>query len=252
MSLSGKVVVITGAGSGIGRATAARAAGAGAILTLGDINADGLDDVLHECRAVSTSEITHMALVVDVTSASQCTTFIDRVVATHRQIDHLFNCAGINPTPMLIEQTADEYWDRLLNTNLRSVFYITRLCLSHMPAGSSIVNVSSVCGNYPVAQMAVYCAAKHGVIGFSKSLALEVGCRGIRVNVVAPGAIETPTNSAVVAGPEALDRAAEGSSLKRLGRVDEVASVVLFLFSGESSYINGAVVNVDGGIGLSS
>lgn len=250
MALAGKVVVITGASSGIGRATALKAASSGAHLALGDINASGLQDVLNECNTTKAAEAKNEIFTFDVSDSAQCSQFIDSVVAQFGEIHHLFNCAGINPTSIATEEVSDETWDKLINTNLRGVFSMTRACLPHMKSGSSIVNVSSVCGNYPVANFAVYCAAKHGVIGFSKSVALEVGPKGIRVNIVAPGAIETPTNSAVRGGAAALKHAAEESGLKRIGDPNEVANVAMFLFSEQSSYINGAVIDIDGGLGI--
>ncbi|KAJ5267586.1 hypothetical protein N7478_010394 [Penicillium angulare] len=250
MALTGKVVIITGASSGIGRATALKAASSGAHLALGDINTNGLQDVLEECNAVKAADASHQIFAFDVSDSTQCNQSIEAVVAHFGKIDHLFNCAGINPTSIATEDVSDETWDKLINTNLRGVFSMTRGCLPHMKSGSSIVNVSSVCGNYPVAHFAVYCAAKYGVVGFSKSVALEVGSKGVRVNIVAPGAIETPTNSAVRGGAAALKHAADESGLKRIGRPDEVANVVLFLFSDQSSYMNGAVLDIDGGLGI--
>lgn len=114
--------------------------------------------------------------------------------------------------------------------------------------GGSYVNVSSICGLHPVANQAIYCATKYGVIGFSKSMALELGPKGIRTNVVAPGYIDTPTNAGVVKGPEYVKRMEQGNSLGRLGTPEEVADVVAFLMSGEARYMNGSVVEIDGGL----
>lgn len=247
---TGKVVLITGASSGIGKATAIKAAQAGATLALGDINFTALDEVLETCQAASKIEARHLKFALDVSAADNCAKFTDAVLHAFGRIDCVFNCAGINPSSVPIESVTDEYWDKLINTNLRGTFNMTRACLPHMQSGSSLVNVSSVCGNNPVANFSVYCAAKYAVIGFSKSVALEVGARGIRVNVVAPGYTDTPTNVSVRAGSEAVQRTAESVGMKRLGHPDEIANAVLFLFSEQSSYMNGAVVDVDGGIGM--
>lgn len=247
---TGKVVLITGASSGIGRETAIKAAQAGAELALGDINESALEKVLSDCQAVSKSDVRTLNFFLDVSSSESCNKFIDATLQLFGRIDCVFNCAGINPSSVPVELVSDEYWDKLINTNLRGTFNMTRACLPHMQSGSSLVNVSSVCGNNPVANFSVYCAAKYAVIGFSKSVALEVGQRGIRVNVVAPGYTDTPTNASVRAGSEAMKRTAESVGLKRMGNADEIANTVLFLFSEQSSYMNGAVVDVDGGIGM--
>jgi len=125
---------------------------------------------------------------------------------------------------------------------------MTRACIPHLERGSAFVNVSSVAGVRPLSEMAVYCASKYAVIGFSQCLALELGPKGIRTNVVAPGYIDTPTSAGVLAGPETLAEYAKGVSLGRIGTAEEVADVVAFLFSDESRYMNGSVVEVNGGI----
>jgi NAD(P)-dependent dehydrogenase (short-subunit alcohol dehydrogenase family) len=249
-NFTGKVVLITGAASGIGRATAIKAAQAGAKLALGDINTLALEETLELCRPASEPHQNSMILAYDVSLADKCTEFVNAVLDKFGRIDCVFSCAGINPSSVPVEAITDEYWDKLMNTNLRGTFNMTRACLPHMQAGSSLVNVSSVCGTNPVANFSVYCAAKYAVIGFSKSVALEVGHRGIRVNVVAPGYTDTPTNVSVRSGAEAMQRTAENVGMKRMGKPDEIADAVLFLFSEQSSYMNGAVVDVDGGIGM--
>lgn len=116
--------------------------------------------------------------------------------------------------------------------------------------GGSYVNVSSICGLRPKKEMAIYCATKYAIIGFSKSMALELGPKGIRTNIVAPGYIDTPTNAGVLAGREAVQTMVEATSLGRLGTAEEVADVVAFLMSEEARYMNGSVVEIDGGVKL--
>jgi NAD(P)-dependent dehydrogenase (short-subunit alcohol dehydrogenase family) len=174
--------------------------------------------------------------------------FVDDTVRKFGRLDGVFNCAGVNPTSIPLEDTTDEYWDKLVDTNLKGVFYVTRAAIPHMTSGSSFVNVSSISGSKPAALQSVYCATKFGLIGFSKSMALELGPRGIRTNVVAPGYIDTPSNIGVVEGGEAVERMRGGVALERLGTADEVAGVVAFLFSAEGRYCNGSVVEVDGGM----
>ncbi|KAK1762687.1 3-oxoacyl-FabG [Phialemonium atrogriseum] len=256
MSLAGKIVIITGASSGVGRATAIKAASEGAVLALGDMNLSGLGETVGQCRAASSTSTTtettpsHLQFMLDVGSTDDWDSFVKAVMDAFGKIDCVFNCAGINPTAISTEKISDAVWDKMVNTNLKGVFNATRACLPYMKSGSAFVNVSSVAGLHPVPELALYCATKHAVIGFSKSVALEVGPRGIRVNVVAPGMVDTPTNSAVRAGREAVDRAAESVGLRRFGTAEEVAEVVVFLLEERSRYMNGSVVEVHGGIGV--
>ncbi|KAJ9133428.1 NAD(P)-binding protein [Pleurostoma richardsiae] len=251
MSLAGKVVIITGAGSGIGRATAFKAASEGAILALGDINPSGLEETFRQCQlSFDVPKALHVQFSFDVGSSSGCSSFVDAIMTVHRKIDCVFNCAGINPTRIPTEAVSDDMLDKMINTNLKGTFNMTRACLPHMRSGSSFVNVSSVAGLHPISEFAIYCATKHAVVGFSKSVALEVGPRGIRVNVVAPGSIDTPTNASVQAGNEALKNTAKAVGLRRVGTAEEVADVVLFLFGDGSRYMNGSVVEIHGGLGV--
>lgn len=167
-------------------------------------------------------------------------------------IDYVFNCAGVNPTSIPLEDTPDAYWDKLVNTNLKGVFLITRTCLPHLTRGSAIVNVSSISGIRGSALQSVYCTTKFGLIGMSKSLALELGPRGIRVNCVAPGYIDTPTNAGIVKGGAAVERMKTGNALERLGSPEEVADVVVFLMGKGARYVNGTVVEIDGGLRMTS
>lgn len=138
----------------------------------------------------------------------------------------------------------------MVDTNLKSIFTMTRACTPHMQVGSSFVNVSSVCGLNPTKGLGVYCATKYAVIGFSKCIALETGRRGIRVNVICPGAIETPTNNSVREGAAKIQSTVESVGLARLGSPEEIADVVAFLFSDKSRYMNGSVVEIHGGMGM--
>lgn len=250
-SFEGQVVVITGAGSGIGRATAIRMAKEGASLALSDISTQTLSSTLQACiEASKGSKAEFFSDTLDVRSTEAVEKFVQKVVDRYGIITHVFNCAGINPTKLELTQTTDEYWHRLIDTNLTSVFTMTRACVPHMQRGSSFVNVSSVCGLNPTEGIGVYCATKYAVIGFSKCVALELGSKGIRVNVICPGAIDTPTNNSVRAGPAKVQAIAETIGLRRLGTSEEVADVVAFLFSDESRYMNGSVVEIHGGMGM--
>lgn len=240
---SGKVIFITGAGSGIGRATAIKLASLGATLFLTDINPSSVQETRTLCSGDS-----HNTRVLDVAQTSACTAAIALAISHHDKIDHIFNCAGVNPTPYALEDTTDEYWDKLMNVNLRGTYAITRAAIPYLRPGSSIVNVSSICGVQPTANIAIYCATKYGLIGFSKAMALELGMKGVRVNVIAPGFIDTPTNASVVAGEESVRRIEGKISLGRMGVPEECADVVAFLMGEGAGYVNGSVIEVNGGM----
>jgi NAD(P)-dependent dehydrogenase (short-subunit alcohol dehydrogenase family) len=238
-----KVILCTGAGSGIGRATSIKLSQLSAILALTDINGSSLSETLSLC-----DQGDHFISPFDIGSTEACNNFIDAIIRKYGKINHIFNCAGINPTSLSTASITNEYWDKILNTNLKGLFNITRACIPHLASGASFVNVSSIAGLRPTAGFAVYCASKYGVIGFSKCMALELGPKGIRTNVVAPGYINTPTNANVVAGKESVEKSEKQISFGRMGTPDEVADLVVFLFGDESRYINGSVVEINGGL----
>lgn len=216
-----------------------------ATLALCDIDYDNLEAASKLCTG--TPKPPYLS-DVDVSSVKEVQNFIAETIKKFGRIDHVFNCAGVNPTSIPLEDTSDEYWDKLINVNLKGVFNVTRGVIPHLKEGASFVNVSSISGIRPSAQQAVYCTTKYGLIGFSKSLALEFGPRGIRTNVVCPGYIDTPTNAGVVKGGSAVESMIHGNALHRMGTPEEVADVVAFLFSEEARYMNGSVVEIDGGI----
>jgi NAD(P)-dependent dehydrogenase (short-subunit alcohol dehydrogenase family) len=192
----------------------------------------------------------HKAYALDVSQPSACITTIAAIATDFSRIDGLFNCAGINPTEMHLTATTDEYYDRLMDTNLRGTYVMTRAVIPHLPAhaNASIVNVSSTAGIRASAGFAIYNATKFAIIGFSKSMALELGrSKGVRVNVVAPGPVDTPTNASVVEGEESVRRAGNRIALGRMGKPEEVADVVVWLFGEGARWVNGSVVEVTGG-----
>jgi NAD(P)-dependent dehydrogenase (short-subunit alcohol dehydrogenase family) len=244
----GKVCLITGAASGIGRATALKMSSLGARLALSDINQGGLNETNTLCGGH------HLLQVFDVGSSSACNTFIETIIKDLGRLDFVFNCAGVNPTAYELTETTDEYYDLLMNTNLRGTYNITRAAIPHLKEGAAIVNTSSVMGVTVAANYAIYCATKFGVVGFTKAMAMELGKKQIRVNAIAvsqrlnrsiyrldgsltaslcapqPGYINTPTNAGVVAGPEAVAEQEKKIAFGRMGTAGEVADVVAFLF----------------------
>ena len=224
-----KVCLITGAGSGIGRATAQKINSLGGKLALSDINETGLSETAKLCSGDIYTEVSSVA------DATACTTFVDNAAAHFNGALHfVFNCAGVNPTGIDLTATTDEYFDKLVSTNLKGTFAITRAAIPHLekqpPNTTSIVNVSSIMGVSVSARISVYCMTKFGINGFTKAMALELGPKGIRINAVAPGYIDTPTNAGVVAGGDAVKKQEEKSGMGRMGTAGEVADVVAFLF----------------------
>jgi NAD(P)-dependent dehydrogenase (short-subunit alcohol dehydrogenase family) len=238
-----KVIIITGAASGIGRATSIKLSKLGATLALTDINITSLSETLTLCEKGD-----HFTSGFDIGFTEECNTFITSIIKKYSRINHIFNCAGVNPTSLPTAEITDAYYDKLLTTNLKGLFNITRACIPHLSSGASFVNVSSIAGIRPTAGYAVYCASKYGVIGFSKCMALELGPKGIRTNVVAPGYIDTPTNAAVVEGKGAVENMTKAVAFGRMGTPEEVADVAIFLFGEESRYMNGSVVEINGGL----
>jgi NAD(P)-dependent dehydrogenase (short-subunit alcohol dehydrogenase family) len=236
-AIEGKVVFLTGAGSGIGRATALKLSKLGARLALSDIDIESCSGGPHQVNLLNVAEY------------KRCIETVKDAIGYFGRIDHVFNCAGINPVARDLVDCSEDYFDKLMAVNLKGVYTVTKATSPYLRSGSAIVNVSSICGLHPRKQMAIYCATKYAIIGFSKSMALELGPKGIRVNVVAPGYIETPTNDSVVAGEEALKRTNERVAFGRMGKASEIADVVAFLLSDESRYMNGSVVEVNGGTG---
>ncbi|KAJ5510507.1 Short-chain dehydrogenase/reductase SDR [Penicillium expansum] len=245
-----KTVVITGAGSGIGKATSFKLNALGATLILCDLNLESLEQLKTELEATSTSAV-HLYKQCDVACSTQCLSVVESVHGHTgvKRLDYLFNCAGINPTEIAITDTTDDYYTRLVDVNLRGTFNMSRACVPLMVDGSVIVNVSSMCGLRGYSGYSVYCATKFAVIGFTKALALELGPKGIRVNAVAPGPIDTPTMVGNVSGKSEHNQELRSSlALERLGEPSEVADVAIFLFSPQSSFMTGSVVDVTGGL----
>ena len=176
---TGKVCLLTGAASGIGRATALKMASLGALLALSDINSPGL------AETDSMAGGSHFTSVFDVGSSTACNSFVDSVISKFGRLDFVFNCAGVNPTAFALTETTDEYYDKLMNTNLRGTYNMTRAVMPHLKAGAAVVNTSSIMGVTVAANYAIYCATKFAIVGFTKAMAMELGGKQVRVNAVA-------------------------------------------------------------------
>ena len=237
-SLEGRKALVTGGSRGIGRAIAAELARAGAEVVIGfNTGADEADAVARE--------IGGRAVQADVSSADDAA----RLVAEAGELDILVNNAGVTRDGLLARMSDDD-WRRVIETNLSSVFYTCRAVTRPMMKRRSgaIVNVSSVVGIHGNLGQTNYGAAKAGIIGFTKSLARELGSRGVRANVVAPGYVKTRLTDVI---PEELQGVMlTNTPLGRLGEPDDVAGAVRFLCSDEASFITGEVLLVDGGLGM--
>ena len=248
MDLSNKVAIVTGSARGIGRAIALKLAEAGANIVVNDITAaaDSLEGVAAEIRALN-----RQALVVtaDVSSSEDVARLIETAAGHFGRIDILVNNAGVTRDQLLMRMS-DEDWDTVLNIDLKSAFLCTRSVLRHMvrQRWGRIISIASVVGITGNAGQANYASAKAGVIGLTKSIAKEVGSRGITANAIAPGFIETKMS-------EQLDEKQRQALLQRIplgsiGTPRDVAEAVAFLASEEARYITGQVLNVDGGMAL--
>ena len=242
--LAGQIAVVTGASRGIGEGVLHALAKAGATAIGTSTSEKGADAIT---KSIGDLGAKGAGRVLDVRDAGQCAAFIEKVQEEFGPVSILVNNAGAT-RDNLLARMKDEDWDDIQATNLRSVFLLSRAVLRSMMKARTgrIVNVSSVVGFTGNPGQANYAAAKAGIVGFSKSLAREVGSRNITVNCVAPGFIETDMTRALAG--EQVKRLVENVPLGRLGRVDDVAQAVLFLCSPAASYITGATLHVNGGM----
>jgi 3-oxoacyl-[acyl-carrier protein] reductase len=244
MRLHQKVAVITGAAGGIGWATARKFAREGAVVIVVDLKPEAVDQALQPLLAEGAQA---RGFALDVTSRPDVDAMVAKIREAYGRIDVLVNNAGITLDARLVKMT-EEQFDKVIEVNLKGVFHCTQAVVEPMIAQASgvILNASSVVGLYGNFGQTNYAASKFGVIGFAKTWARELGPKGIRVNAVCPGFIATSILDTI---PEkVLDGMKERVPLRRLGTPEEVANVYAFLASDEASYINGAVIEVGGGL----
>jgi NAD(P)-dependent dehydrogenase (short-subunit alcohol dehydrogenase family) len=248
ISFENKVALVTGAASGLGHATAEAFAESGASVVLADWNEK---EVQAAAKELANKGHKTLAIRCDVSDDAQVEAMVKQTVATFGQLDVAYNNAGVqNVLAETADTTAQDY-DRVMGINLRGVWSSMKFELQQMrkQGSGAIVNCSSLGGLVGGAERGIYHAAKHGVIGFTKSAALEYATRGIRVNAVCPGLIWTPMADQMVASGqgEALNAMLASIPMGRHGRAEEIADAVLWLCSRSASYVTGQSISVDGG-----
>lgn len=244
MRVNDQVVVITGGAGGIGRETAVLFAREGAKVVVADFVEEAGKELVQELNA---KEDKHLFVRINVADPQEAQRMVEAIVNHYGRLDILINNAGIT-RDALLKKMSTEQWQQVLDVNLSGVFYCTQAALPQMldQGRGCIINTSSVVGVHGNIGQTNYAATKAGVIGMTKTWAKELGPKGIRVNAVAPGFIATPMVDSV---PEKLlEKLTTSVPLRRLGEPRDIANAYLFLASSEASYINGTVLEVDGGL----
>lgn len=249
--LEGRVVVLTGGSTGIGRGCAVAYAAAGAIVVIGDVDEKGADETLELVGAI---EGRAEFVRTDVSSSSDCSRLIEHAVERFGRLDVVHANAGIEHCASLVDTTDDE-WDRVIGINLSGAFYVARAAMRHMldtDTKGVITMTSSPHGFMTNSEIGAYAASKGGMVMLSKALAIEGGPHGIRSNTIVPGAIDTPMLRREVGvtsdAAAQTERLAVAHPLGRLGTPEDVAKVAVFLASDDAGFVTGSDLRVDGGV----
>ncbi|MGB3974095.1 MAG: glucose 1-dehydrogenase [Peptococcia bacterium] len=239
-----KTVIITGGGSGFGREVALKLAKKGTNISVVDLDKESGEETVRLCKELGSEAIFVQA---DVSKVEDVKSYAAQTINQFGKIDLFFNNAGISGTGVRTIECSIEEFDAIVDVNFKGAFYGLKFVVSEMlkTGGGVIVNTASLGGLVGIPTLGIYSATKHAVVGLTKVIAGEYGRENIRINAIAPGTNETPM---VKAYPEeAIKAMAEAVPMGRLGQPHEVADVVCFLLSDESSYIHGAVISIDGG-----
>lgn len=243
--LESKIVFITGGNSGIGKASALEAAKEGATIVIADLSTADYSETLNEIEALGAK---CMFVPIDVADVESVKNAITKTVKEYGRLDIALNNAGIAGTPSGIHNMPEEIWNRIIAINLTGQFYCVKYELQQFlkQGGGVIVNMASLGGLIAEPGLVPYTAAKHGVLGITKNIAIQYGNENIRANAICPYYVETPMISATP--DEAQQAWIEGTPMKRLCKPEEVAKAFIYLASEESSYCNGTHLILDGGV----
>jgi len=243
----GKLILVTGGASGIGKACAERFSQEGGQLLLADLNADGACKVAAELTKAFGAEA--MALGFDAADPRACRSMVEKGVSELGKLDVLCNIAGIMDWGHFMDFPG-ESWERMMRVNLSSVFYVTQAAMPHLIATKgNVVNMASAAGLMGIAYTTAYCTTKAGVVALTKSIAVEFASRGVRINAVCPGGVKTPMHYNTTT-PEGLDQKLIDRLYPKMGDLcdaEDIAAAVAYLASAEARYVTGVVLAVDGG-----
>ena len=246
--LNSKVTLITGGGSGIGRASALAFERAGATVVVADYNAEGGERTVRMLKDAGGEAMFYPA---DVSNPEDIEALVNKIVETYGRLDCAFNNAGIEGEFAALSKCTIENWQRVISINLNGVFYCMKYEIAQMlrQGGGSIVNTSSVAGLVGAARAGAYSAAKHGVVGLTKTAALEYARKNIRVNAVCPGFVRTPMADRLIDRGTLGEKSMIASEpINRMGRPEEIAEAVVWLCSDAASFVTGVSMPVDGGL----
>jgi NAD(P)-dependent dehydrogenase (short-subunit alcohol dehydrogenase family) len=246
--LNSKVTLITGGGSGIGRASALAFERAGATVVVADYNAEGGERTVGIIKDAGGEAMFYPA---DVSNPEDIEALVNKIVETYGRLDCAFNNAGIEGEFAALSKCTIENWQRIISINLNGVFYCMKYEIAQMlrQGGGSIVNTSSVAGLVGAARAGAYSAAKHGVVGLTKTAALEYARKNIRVNAVCPGFVRTPMADRLIDRGTLGEKSMIASEpINRMGRPEEIAEAVVWLCSDAASFVTGVSMPVDGGL----
>ncbi|MGE7119574.1 SDR family NAD(P)-dependent oxidoreductase [Peribacillus sp. NPDC046944] len=247
MTTKNKVAIITGAGSGLGQATAVRMAEEGVTIVVVDVNEKGGNETVEMVKKLG---VDSFFIKTDVSKAEEVKNYVDKTVEKYGQIDYFFNNAGISGSGKYFLDTDVEEIEKIVQINLMGALYGVRYVAEVMlkNGSGSIVNTASSAGVIGQDSVVTYSATKHAIAGLTKSMVAEYAKEGLRVNAIAPGPTETPMVKAFYeANPAMKENATKGIPQKRLGTPEEVAELVTFLLTSKAEYINGEVIRIDGG-----